>query len=235
MKKGFDNETLTFLLLHSLPKHSTWENFMVSILGLLPDSDVLSFCTVSNCLTMEDVCQYQPAESETQGQQVGSHHNFTLHNTDNCFTLKKMKQEEEKGGKSSVDKRKLKNRGHEKAHKAKDGSEYDSNTSESDEEQAHVTTALKRCISAYLGGNLENHPSNILMDSRASTSLTPNRDSFGDDSIVYTTGKGMIVLQQDIGNISATTTIKHALLISSFKVTLLSVCHLMKGGYYVTF
>ncbi|KIJ40153.1 hypothetical protein M422DRAFT_174176, partial [Sphaerobolus stellatus SS14] len=176
MKKGFDDETLAFLLLHSLPKNSTWENFTASVLGSLPDGDVLSFRTVSNRLTAEDVRHNSNAGIESEAALKSAdkwctHHNSASHNTDDCFTLKKMKQEEEKGGKSSVDKRKSKNRGREKAHKAKGGSEYDSDTSESDEEQAHVTTTLKRRIGAYLGGNLENHPNDILMDSGASISM----------------------------------------------------------------
>ncbi|KIJ51770.1 hypothetical protein M422DRAFT_157312, partial [Sphaerobolus stellatus SS14] len=48
MKKGFNNEMLAFLLLYSLPKNSTWEIFTASVLRSLPDSEVLSFHTVSN-------------------------------------------------------------------------------------------------------------------------------------------------------------------------------------------
>ncbi|KIJ38187.1 hypothetical protein M422DRAFT_130710, partial [Sphaerobolus stellatus SS14] len=48
----------------------------------------------------------------------------------------------------------------------------------------------------------------------------PRKVHFGDDSIVYAT---------------ATTTIKNTLLVPSFKVTLLLVRHLTKGGHYATF
>ena len=198
MRKGFDDETLAFLLLHSLPKNSTWENFTASVLGSLPNGDVLSFCTMSNQLITEDVRHSSNARIESEAvlkaakannvksqpkmklkaDKWCSHHNATSHNTDNCFTLKKLRQEEEKGGKgNSADKRRSKNRGRKKAHKAKGGSEYDSDTSES-EEQVHVTTALKRCIGAYLGWNCKNDPSGILLDSGASTTMTPNREWF---------------------------------------------------------
>ncbi|KIJ41079.1 hypothetical protein M422DRAFT_131328, partial [Sphaerobolus stellatus SS14] len=52
----------------------------------------------------------------------------------------------------------------------------------------------------------------------------PRKVRFGDDSIVYTTD-----------DMYTTTTIKNALLVPSFQVTLLSVRHLTKGGYYATF
>ncbi|KIJ28329.1 hypothetical protein M422DRAFT_189875, partial [Sphaerobolus stellatus SS14] len=63
----------------------------------------------------------------------------------------------------------------------------------------------------------------------------PRKIHFGDNSIIYMTGQRTIVLQQNVDDMSATTTIKHALLVPSFKVTLLLVCHLTKGGYYATF
>ncbi|KIJ44235.1 hypothetical protein M422DRAFT_118899, partial [Sphaerobolus stellatus SS14] len=173
---------LAFLLLHSLPKNTTWENFTASVLGSLPDGDILSFRTVSNRLTAEDVRHHSNAgikfeaalnqlKQKPKVDKWCSHHSSASHNTDDCFTLKKLKQDEENGGKSGVDKRKLKSRGHEKAHKAKGGSEYDSDASESEEEQAHVTTILKRCIGAYLGENLEKPKNGILMDSGVSTTM----------------------------------------------------------------
>ena len=151
-------------------------------------------------------------------------------------------------GKRNGENRKAKSRGQEKAHRAKSVSESDSDETESDE-QAHVTTALKRCIGAYLGGNVESDQNSILLDSGASTMMTPSKDwfhsfkplsppqkiQFRDDSIVYATGQGTILLKQNAGNMTPTTTIRHTLLVPAFKVTLLSVHHLTKGGYCATF
>ncbi|KIJ46992.1 hypothetical protein M422DRAFT_121622, partial [Sphaerobolus stellatus SS14] len=86
MKKGFDDETLAFLLLHSLPKNTTWENFTASVLGSLPDGDVLSFRTVSNRLTAKDVRHHSNVGIESEAALKSAdkwctHHNSTSHNT----------------------------------------------------------------------------------------------------------------------------------------------------------
>ncbi|KIJ39122.1 hypothetical protein M422DRAFT_258002 [Sphaerobolus stellatus SS14] len=66
-----------------------------------------------------------------------SHHNSASHNTDDCFTLKKINQEkEEKSGKSSTGRKRSKGRECEKAHRAKGGSEFDSNGGQSYESKA---------------------------------------------------------------------------------------------------
>jgi hypothetical protein len=129
MKKGFDDKFLAFLLLHSLPEATAWDNFKSSILGALPDGSVLSFTAVANHLTAEALRLAGTTTSTTaksalklskqkkKGDMWCTFHKVSSHSSEDCYTLKcrqesKGKPEKSKG--SAAKKKKSKKR--EKAH-----------------------------------------------------------------------------------------------------------------------
>lgn len=56
MKKLLGSRFLSFLLLHSLPQTTKWENFKLSVLSSLPCDWTLNFNEVESCLAAKVTC-----------------------------------------------------------------------------------------------------------------------------------------------------------------------------------